>query len=1575
MDFKINGKLESATEGQRSFTGCRIEVFLNLRPKPATEPISIVDARRGPTISEVGPLVETRANNSPIAFRASTLSDHNGAFTLVIPALEEIASERLRFEVSSPVGRLIGELEISPPAANEPITLTVEKFEPTILGQPDDSSAATTHRIQGRIIERNGKHLPKSLQVLLLARDEDRAENAPLVPILATKADSSGYFTGEVPSSRFDRVVAVISGVPNESPLRLEESRIPTRVPIIVELPQTPEVATNGDCECTALTVPRTPTQETIAEEPETFSTDLGTGQCIRLNVPNRAIEEFDFYSVVRTTEPDILGVTTDVVEDEIVILPTTPLPPPSEDFPEAPGLAEIANPNTGPTEFINNTGLRRPQDIFTMRGLARPPRRVPLDRQAPVDWDSTPTFYEATSIAHGHLLHFKQVWYADGYSLGDLLYSLPLAPGQKKLISVIDWERREQTTRDEFTSFDENLQATVSRDRDLSEVVTGALSESARGGSRSTSVGVGVGTGTAANGSYQQFNFGALIGVSGGIGESNSSAFQNASRNISGSSMQTLRDRTLQSASAVRSLRSTIIQTARQGEAVRATTEVVANHNHCHALTIQYFEVLRHLKVTHELVDVQECLFVPLPMTEFNRAKALRWRQPLSTYLQRRELAAAFDATRRVETRWAETDTPALRYADEMVTAIFGELTLTILIPLPPFPAKPRPGPDETATDSVAAVSQALLPTEGFLGAVLAIASGGATLLAGAAVEAVGNAVKATTQGARAMTESLFNEESAEERYARFQQEVMPAAAVGFVDQLELFALVGANEVRLNGADFTLVSNYQPGMPLLVSVRGRISNPVRRADISGMIIKSSVPLPPGCRVIVNSVSLRYQTRLFRHDLINDQRVNDDIDLPLVAYTGATNIPPPPLPPGFPTDWIPVQGLTPLRAGNGALIFTPLDEWEQRSPRFEDIRLSSELIEHLNANLEYYHHAIWWTMDPNRRFMLLDGYVAPNAGGRSVASVVDNTLIGIVGNSLVMPVALGNQIDPQFKLAAGATLLKYYDPQSPAPPSRVSLPTRGVFAEAVMGDCNACEEIDDTRFWNWQESPIDEPPALDMTALTSRRSEPNAGTPTTFPTPLVAIQNAPPAPEAAGVRPTLDALTRQPFADMAGLANTQANAASAFSKAMDVALEVGREASKLAQQAQMTKNIGQTMRAIDKAETENKIDESDAKGLRNTALKTLAGEAPSDQRASAANDRLKVIDDQQTKGNITNDRAVQHRDDVLKLLSPEDAQRNNERMAMLNKIPGERVNSFESTDSSGTTRVTTQPAQFFALDVDISEVPGWYDLIAATVPANLRTAVEARGLEIQTLEDGNGQLNLDNYQIDITTFPNRPGTTTRFDDFTFFDYVRKNFADFVMPYPRTGRPRSLEAYESTDLTTWLSADPLGAVMLFTMDPNPFPMWLDRMPNGFFPNENGLVLCSRYITNPGAEHRWNFSTLGGPNLGVESLGSGAPLSLIGNHPVSGTRQFGIMRIETASNETIWTFFVRAADRTAAFVEDQLGPIVFRGGEEYWAYLQNKIVDFVNDNGGEARIGFTFSRRYNWLSVRNKFNQEV
>jgi hypothetical protein len=669
----------------------------------------------------------------------------------------------------------------------------------------------------------------------------------------------------------------------------------------------------------------------------------------------------------------------------------------------------------------------------------------------------------------------------------------------------------------------------------------------------------------------------------------------------------------------------------------------VVANHNHCHAVTIQYFEVLRHLKLTHELCDVQECLFVPLPMSEFEGTKLLRWRQPLQTYLMRRDLDPAFDAVRRILTSWQDVDMPIGRYADEQILSMNGEMQLTLIIPMPPFPERPKPKPEDPA-DIATAVNNAVNPTTGFLGVVLAIATGGASLIANAVTGSAIDATKAATQGARSLADSLYEQPTAQERYDKFHAEVMPALAAGFVDQLELWALYGGIERRIPSVDFTLVSNYQPGTPLLVALRGNFPGGMQRSGISQLIIRSEAGLPAGCRVIINSATFRYRTSTFEHALVDDLRVNDDIDMPKVSASVAAN--------GYE---VTIQRTA---AGQGATLYTPTDTWEQRSPRKEDMRMGAELVEHLNANLEYYHHAIWWTMDPSRRYMLLDGYLAPNAGDRSVASVVENRLIGVVGNSLILPVARGNHLDPRFRpdqKGKAIDLLQYYSLSSPISPTRVSLPTRGVFAEAVMGSCNACEKIDDSRFWRWEDSPIDEPPGIDNISTNTRRAEPQNLQPTALPSPIVSIQNAPSAPDPAGIRAALDLLGKQSFTDITGLAGTQANAAAAYSKAMDTAFAFGKEASVLAQQASMQKSLDKTMSAIDKAEDENKISAEDAKALRLSALKKSIGDDTSkDAGADNVKKKLEVIDGAQKSNAIKPSVGQALSEGVLRELLPSD---------------------------------------------------------------------------------------------------------------------------------------------------------------------------------------------------------------------------------------------------------------------------------------------------------------------------------
>src|SRR5262249_46445158 len=119
--------------------------------------------------------------------------------------------------------------------------------------------------------------------------------------------------------------------------------------------------------------------------------------------------------------------------------------------------------------------------------------------------------------------------------------------------------------------------------------------------------------------------------------------------------------------------------------------------------------------------------------------------------------------------------------------------------------------------------------------------------------------------------------------------------------------------------------------------------------------------VPPEARILVRSGKARYRTPHLSHVLFDDPRVDND-----------------------------------LSDGDDVAIATPTRLAEPRHPRGADPRAADALVRHLNEHLEHYPQAIWSSLDPQRRYLLLDGVIAPSSGGRSVASVVENRLIGIV---------------------------------------------------------------------------------------------------------------------------------------------------------------------------------------------------------------------------------------------------------------------------------------------------------------------------------------------------------------------------------------------------------------------------------------------------------------------------------------------------------------------------------------------------------------------------------------------------
>jgi len=1114
----------------------------------------------------------------PRAISTDASADGLAALTLPDPAAIQ---GPILFIVRAPDGQIMARAERAKSDLRETLPLpVVPRGRPTT--QPaDDPAFNQPAKLRGRVIDRAGRVQIAGKQVVIWTAVAAEPQDADFAAVMVAETAEAGYFSGAYPLGRFTAAHATVALDPTQAvTIHLnDDGTMPANVILVVDVPRRAVYLPDKDRGCPAETTPRSPDAGDLVNG--VFSADIGQGRCVDFTRPDRTLQEFSYSYVVRTTEPSIKGMTLaepkripPSVLGEIIKLSnlsflssSTTRVAPAANIADDPAVAlqsaQMANAAAAAESLelhadvwrkaVSNPDKASAQAIFDVaktskyldilraidKSLVVAPDRTRLSCRNAVDWDDDPTIYQACTVAHGHILHFKQEWIADGYSMGRLLYSLPLAPGQKKQIAVLDWERRESAIRQEALEETESLQATLSRDRDIGEMVSSVLSESSRGGSSASTSAVGGGIGIGAI----LGPVGGLLGIGGGASNANSRAWQDSSRAVSADTLQTLRDRTSQAAASMRAQRSTVIQTVTQGERVAVTTESVANYNHCHAMTIQYFEVLRHLIVRQRIVDVQECLFVPLQMSRFDRAKALRWRHTLKSVMPERTLKAGFDALERIDNNYEGSDMPTGAYADEKIDYLEGELTIRFQL------ARPR---DNDQDDFNAA-------NWNWMGLLLPMLN---------PQEFYKNFLKGQTLKDRI-----------------FLEQVGPRIARSFVDLIKV-SWVDTNDVEHPlPIDPTLLSNFTNDTPLAVSLRlsGAVP-PVARKDIKFIKISEfafpGIPffnvLPANSRVIVDGGQMSYRTKFSSGYLFRSGRIAND-----------------------------------LTGSDAVRVHTPLTLEELRRPREEDKELARRLLDHLNENIERYHHALWWRMSPDRRYMLLDGFESPNSDGRSVASVVDNTLIGIVGNSLVMPVSRGYHLDPTFQqdIERPIDLLEHYQPNTPIEPVRVAIPTRGVYAEAVMGACNSCETKEEERFWRWEESPIpDNPPAILPVSTESRQTPAPDLTAKDFPAPIIAMQSAPAAPDPTGLSGALNLLGQSGlFKDITGLEGNQKNAAAALQGAFDTAQFFGGKAADLALQAKMAKDIDKATRTIQSAKENGLITDAQAQGLTQSAIRAMIG--------------------------------------------------------------------------------------------------------------------------------------------------------------------------------------------------------------------------------------------------------------------------------------------------------------------------------------------------------------------------------
>jgi hypothetical protein len=766
----------------------------------------------------------------------------------------------------------------------------------------------------------------------------------------------------------------------------------------------------------------------------------IGQGACNIVFEEDTTVRRFPYAVLVRLVEPRTTTVNR-------VFVPTF-------DVTGAPGRFLLPIWNPALVDALGQTNVRFVE-------------RVPIDKPISVDGfrdqvigvdgnfiGTERTIPMAGTLGLGYVLNLAQVWKYDGLTLGNLVYSLPLAPGEQQRIvvseriataSVSDIERLD-IAEQQHSAMRENTSAQATFDSAFEEHVT--ASSSYRNEARSSSWGVAGGIGAVLG------PVAIGIGAGGGGGKSsNNGSTQSAldgARTYTSTAAESLHRNVERQAAARRSAQRTSIRLATETDRETVTTKVITNHNKAHALTMQYWEVLRKFRGTTEVEGVNLVCFVPLDLVRF---------LPPGQQVELTQ-TAALDTREEVLARYALMH----RHADAIQPNLPGRLREGLKL-IDDFAANPRASVDlagpaiDTLTFSLVG---RFIPYERLWVHVLVR---GGRRLGPVALDSPLTAIASAAFGSRV-------EFLAELRRHRSGAETTMTGSLVIPESIDKSEVVGF-EIRraFETVDYQLDPAKNPSYQALKGLEKFLN-----VDLS--IFESSVRFTPA------ELERELGGPRVRNFVVKVNAAGDSI----AADPIATNIE---LAPGG----LPVAAV-------------------ERNPvlGFRDVMKIERTLQHVVRNTLTYSKAVWSSLTPEERVVMLEGFTIGlpeeglDADGFSdpsqhvpLLSCVANQVLGYYGNCMVMPFSIPASLavklagdpdaedaetrEPLTSRSVQEALTRFHTEAFSPPVSHFTLPTRGVLGEAVLGHCPAAEKIDLTRFWNWQDSPGDEATAIQNVGL------------------------------------------------------------------------------------------------------------------------------------------------------------------------------------------------------------------------------------------------------------------------------------------------------------------------------------------------------------------------------------------------------------------------------------------------------------------------------------------------------------
>lgn len=712
--------------------------------------------------------------------------------------------------------------------------------------------------------------------------------------------------------------------------------------------------------------------------------------------------------------------------------------------------------------------------------------QRVSVDRPISIDsfrnglavnnlFGGTPI---AGSLAIGYVVKMAQRWTPLGLALGDLVYSLPLAPGEQQRIAVVERTATSTVIDSETLDTSEALSFSEADDTSATATFGSAFTEAAAGGSHYDTQASSFSVAAAAGGGGV-FPFGCMAGgVATSFGTSQSSGNTNTwmsgARDYTSDASQRTHSAVQRQAAARRHSSRTAMRLATASETDSVVTKVIANHNKTRALTMQYWEVLRMFDVTTVVEGVNLVCMVPLDVVKF------------LPFLQPANLTDAPDNRDEVLARYGQL----LAHADILTRVVPGRYQRGLSLIT------------DFASDPTTSVGSSSAPAEDVLhlsltGTFLPLDEVSVTIVGKRGVR-VGPIRLTGSPDPIPVDDKAFSAEEDLFGYLRTAR-TNTAKTTELVGDLALPPSVARQDIvgfeisrRMQRLDY----HFAPKVVADLGIAQTLLGPL--GALAENLVESAVSHP--------SVSKSYSAEQLEQEIGGPRPLNFEAFIPVPS----TN-PPTPSVSFVATTW-------------GGSIQLPRSPYPIASRTIPPILSYASILE-IEKTLKWVMRntmtcsvAVFASLTPEERAVMLERYeiqLPPDDNGVRPAvpllSCVTNNVLGYYGNSMVLPFIIPAEIteltakkDGDQVVEPGITtaqiqdaLTRFHTDGFDPPRSTISLPTKGVLGEAVLGHCPSAEKIDLTRFWNWQDSPGDEataisPVSVPAGSLTAGLSAPSA---------------------------------------------------------------------------------------------------------------------------------------------------------------------------------------------------------------------------------------------------------------------------------------------------------------------------------------------------------------------------------------------------------------------------------------------------------------------------------------------------